>query len=113
MSAISREYHTFTAFNYGASLERHPPNWYDGNPKRCHGSGMPPGVQFHGELCEDGEPKYLCRCPWCDKPYRPGIMPEHTFVPIRSEGTGKFMYGIETQDFIPGNSRHGLEEEPK
>lgn len=78
-------YHTFEFAASAKQLTKHPPDWYDGKPKRCPGSGLPPGVQYHGEVSDDGEPKYLCRCPWCDRPHRPGPMPEHTFVPVRAE----------------------------
>lgn len=83
---LSPRYHTFTYKTPAPARPLTPPDWYDGKPKRCLGSGMPPGVQYHGEVSEDGEPKYLCRCPWCGKPFRPGVMPEHTFVPVNLEG---------------------------
>ena len=92
-------YHTFEFRDSTAKLVKHPPDWFDGNPKPCPGSGQAPGVQFHGEVCDDGERKYLCRCPWCDKPQRPGPMPDHTFIPVRAEditfATGRIMEGIE------------------
>jgi hypothetical protein len=84
-TAENPKYHTFEYRDANRRLEAVPPDWYDGKPKRCPGSGQPPGVQFHGELSDDGEPKYLCRCPWCDKPFRPGPMPDHTFVPVNPE----------------------------
>lgn len=92
-------YHTFEFKAATAQLAKHPPDWYDGKPKRCPGSGMPPAVQFHGDVGLDREPKYRCRCPWCDGRFRPGPMVEHSFVPVRVEditfATGKYVYGIE------------------
>lgn len=79
-------YHTFEFRDSVRPLTGHPLDWYDGKPKRCPGSGTAPAVQFHGEVSLDDEPKYLCRCPWCDKPFRPGPMVEHSFVPMRAEG---------------------------
>lgn len=94
-----KRYHTFEFRDSTKNLTKHPPDWYDGKPKRCPGSGVAPAVQFHGELSDDGEPKYLCRCPWCDVPQRPGPMPEHTFVPVRIEDItfrqGPVLEGIE------------------
>jgi hypothetical protein len=41
-------YHTFEFRDSNRRLASHPPDWYDGNPKRCPGSGEAPGVQYHG-----------------------------------------------------------------
>lgn len=101
-TASDAHYHTFEFRDAGKKLEGVPPDWYDGKPKRCPGSGLPPGVQYHGEVSDDGEPKYLCRCPWCDRPFRPGPMPEHTFVPVRIEDftfrTGQCIEGMDLED---------------
>lgn len=95
-------YHTFEFVASTKQLTKHPPDWYDGKPKRCPGSGLPPGVQYHGEVSDDGEPKYLCRCPWCDRPHRPGPMPEHTFIPVRAEDI----------TFTEGRTLIGVEQDP-
>ena len=98
---MEADYHTFTYKLATKPLSTAPPDWYDGTPKRCPGSGMPPGVQFHGQVTEDGERLYHCRCPWCDAQHVPGTMPEHTFIPV-SPGdwtfkTGKYLYGMENE----------------
>lgn len=83
----------------GLDMPPLPEDWYDGTPKRCPGSGNPSRVRYHGEVHEDGERVYLVRCPWCDSRQSPGMMPEHTFIPVRVEDltftTGKYLYGIE------------------
>lgn len=81
-------YHLFQFRDANKALTEHPTDWYDGKPKRCPGSGLAPAVQFHGEVSPDDEPRYLCRCPWCDKPFRPGPMIEHSFVPVRARPLG-------------------------
>ncbi len=69
----------------------------------CQGTGQPSAVRYYGEITEDGERKYLCRCPWCDKPQSPGVMPEHTYVPIGPDEVtfreGGFLVAVE--DWTP------------
>lgn len=63
-----------------------PPDWYDGKPKRCPGTGKEPRVAYHGEMDAGGDRLYRVHCGWCDKPQAPGEpMPDHTFIPVRIE----------------------------
>lgn len=106
---LTASYHTFT---YRAPAEPLlPPDWYDGTPKKCPGSGQAPGVQYHGVQTEGGERTYLVRCPWCDSVQVPGIMPEHTFIPVRAEDlvfkTGRFMFGMEEDEPKLCDGDHG------
>lgn len=65
------------------------PDWYDGNPKRCPGSGTVPRQRYIGEMTAAGSRIFVQECAWCsialtDHPTGTQI-PEHTFTPVRVE----------------------------
>lgn len=80
-------------------LASYPPDWYDGNPKPCPGSGRPVYISYHGECDSFGERLYRASCKECGQPFPPGTLPEHTFMPMDVDNVtftqGSVLEGIE------------------